>query len=293
VKIWQADNAIGNRDMARPSISMAHRSTDTFVECITLSDDGQVIALGHADGTIGLWHPTSGLCLDTLRGHSSFIYSVIFSSDSRLCASSSADYTIRVWDVHTRAIVSTLDIVNLQDVALYIMFSPNHSQLLSLHYSTSPSGDGFIKNNYIVLWEVATGERLALTQIGGDPTTLVFDVDGTSVIANVDNSAMKWKISPTTTSNHKSPDGDNENDHSSLPMVFVPIHDLHQPLSTDVPSHKRCYQKGSKWILDEQKRQVCWVLPDLRNAQGDCNGKMVSFGSCGGMFTIVDISGVR
>jgi hypothetical protein len=143
------------------------------------------------------------------------------------------------------------------------------------------------------LWEVATGERLALTQIEGDPTTLVFDGDGTSVIANFGNSAMTWKIFPATTSNHKSPDGDNENDHSSLPMVFVPIHDLHPPLSTDVPSHQPCYQQGSKWILDEQKRRICWVLPDLRSIFGGCNGKMVAFGSRSGMVTIVDVSGVR
>jgi len=282
VKIWQADNAIGNRDMARPSI-YAH------VYCVALSGDGLLIASGHKDGTARLWQATSGLCLDTFRGHSNEIHSVIFSPDSRLCASSSYDYTIRVWDVHTRAIISTL---NVQDSASSIVFSPNCSQLLFSQHSTSPSEDGYITNHYIVLWEAATGECLASTQIEGDPTTLVFDGDGTSVIANFGSSAMTWKIFPATKSNHKSPDGDNKNDHSLLPMVFVPIHDLHPPLSTDVSSHQHCYQRGSKWILDEQKRRVCWVLPDLRGLSNDSNGKMVAFGSHSGMVTIVDTSGV-
>jgi len=215
---------------------------------------------------------------------------VIFSPDSRLCASSSYDYTIRVWDGPTHAIISTL---NIQDSASSIVFSPNCSQLLFSQHSTSPSEDGYITNHYIVLWEVATGERLASTQIEGNPTVLVFDGNGTSVIANFDNSAMKWIISPATTSNHRSPDGDNENDHSSLPMVFVPIHDLHPPLSTNVPARQSCYQQGSKWILDERKRRVSWVLPDLRNLLNDSNGKTVAFGRYGGMVTIIDISGVR
>jgi len=146
------------------------------------------------------------------------------------------------------------------------------------------------------LWEVATGECLASTQTKRYPNKLVFDADGTSVIAKSDdNSAMEWRISPATTYNHTSPDGDNDNrdDHLSLPMVFVPIHDIHQPLSTDVPVHQRCYQWGDTWILDEKKRRICLVLPDLRRLRKDCNGTMVALGRDNGMVTIIDISGVH
>jgi hypothetical protein len=75
--------------------------------------------------------------------------------------------------------------------------------------------------------------------------------------------------------------------------VFVPMDDIHQPLSTDVSLHQGCYQEGSKWILDEKKGRICWVLPDLRGLRNDCNGKTVAFGRKSGMVTIIDISGVH
>jgi len=284
VKILQADNAIGNRDMAR-------RSTNSFVKCIALSGDGQLISSGHEDGTVRLWQATSGLCLDTFRGHVYTVHSVIFSPDSRLCASSSADRTIRVWDNHTHAMISTLD---AQYYSEGIRFSPNCSQLLSYRHLPVNFGDASSWTNHLDLWEIATGDHLASTQIEERPSQVTYAVDGTSVIAKFANSAMEWKISPAITSNRKSLDGDHENDHSMLPMVFVPIHGIHQPpSSTDLPAHQPCYQTESEWILDEQKRRICWLPSDLRSLLNDSNGKKIALVHSRQMVTIIDFSGVR
>jgi hypothetical protein len=144
------------------------------------------------------------------------------------------------------------------------------------------------------LWEIATGDHLASTQIEERPSQVTYAVDGTSVIAKFANSAMEWKISPAIISNRKSLDGDHENNHSMLPMVFVPIHDIHQPpSSTDVPAPKPYNQEEIEWILDEQKRRICWLPFDLRSLLNDSNGKKIALVHRNGMVMIIDFSGVR
>jgi len=266
---------------------MAHTSSDDHVICVAVSGDGQLIASGHWDATVRLWEATSGLCLNTFRGHSGWVGSVIFSPDSRLCASSSSsDHTIRVWDVHTRAMVSTL---NTQKSSHSISFSPNCSQLVSCDVFY----DKYLWTYHLNLFQVATGERLASTQIEERPKQVTYAVDGTSITAQFANSAMEWKISPAIISNHNSPHGGNENDRSSLPMVFVSMHDIRQPLSSDVPAHQPYYQMGSKWIVDEQKRRICWLPSAFRGLKNDSDGKKIALGRSSGTVTFIDFSGVR
>ena len=65
------------------------------------------------------------------------------------------------------------------------------------------------------------------------------------------------------------------------------LHDI-QP---SVSSHL-CYRLGSEWVIDERKRRVLWVPPDLRHTSDSYEKKAV-LGSDSGRLVFVDISYVQ
>jgi WD40 repeat protein len=276
IKIWHTDIMSQNHDIA------GHSTNSVF--CVAFSGDGRFIASGSEDTTVRLWDPNSGLCLHTFRGHSGWVERVTFSPDSRFCASASDDNTTRIWDVYARAPISVLDIASDD-----IIFSPDSSRFLSvrrLHsadYSTVPT--------HVILCEVEAGKSLAEMKVVDGSASFVFDIDGT--IRNVsvkDGSLRRWRISPAPSPNHGSSIDDNENVHSSLPMVFVPVHDEQQQSTTSVfpaitpPQYKSSFGEG--WIKDKEGRWVLWIPPDLRG-RSDCYEKKVVIGSEIGKVTIV------
>ncbi|KAF2477737.1 NWD1 protein, partial [Lindgomyces ingoldianus] len=56
------------------------------------------LASASSDHTIKVWDASSGECLQTLEGHSSWVKSMVFSHDSAWLASASHNYTVKVWD---------------------------------------------------------------------------------------------------------------------------------------------------------------------------------------------------
>jgi WD40 repeat protein len=62
------------------------------------SPDAQILAIGHTDGTIGLWSLAEGKKKRTLRGHSALVLSLRFTPDGKTLVSSSHDGTIRLWN---------------------------------------------------------------------------------------------------------------------------------------------------------------------------------------------------
>jgi hypothetical protein len=111
---------------------------------------------------------------------------------------------------------------------------------------------------------------------------ITFGVDGTSIILENNKKMMRWSISPNqSTSDH------GEDDHSSLPMKFVPFPEAQQ----SIPTCFRHYPCQREWIVDEQKRRVLWVPPDMRH-KSDSYGKKVVLGSVSGRVPIVDITDI-
>ena len=67
------------------------------VKSVVFSADGEYLASGSEDKTIGVWRVSSGKRIKTLTGHSSYVFSVVFSADGEYLASGSGDKTIGVW----------------------------------------------------------------------------------------------------------------------------------------------------------------------------------------------------
>jgi hypothetical protein len=147
---------------------------------------------------------------------------------------------------------------------------------------------------HIILSDVE-GKSLAEMRVADEFISFVFDLDGTILHVQKDHRSLgRWRISPAPSPDHESSIDDNKNDHSSLPMVFVPIHDETQQQSTPSispaiaqPQYK--FSWGGGWIKDKQERQVLWIPPDLRGPS-DCYDKKVVIGSDTGNVTIVHFS---
>ena len=68
----------------------------------------QKIISGSVDRTIKIWDANTGICLQTLKGHSDGVTSVAFSPDGTRIISGSYDKTIKIWDANTGQCLETL-----------------------------------------------------------------------------------------------------------------------------------------------------------------------------------------
>ena len=75
---------------------------------MAFSPNGQYLASGSRDCTIGVWRVESGELIKSLVGHSSVVRSVVFSMDGEYLASGSRDRTIGVWKVESGELVKIL-----------------------------------------------------------------------------------------------------------------------------------------------------------------------------------------
>ena len=75
---------------------------------VVFSPNGEYLASGSRDNTIGVWRVSSGERIKTLTGHCNWVSSVVFSPNGEYLASGSYDYTIGVWRVSSGERIKTL-----------------------------------------------------------------------------------------------------------------------------------------------------------------------------------------
>lgn len=65
------------------------------------------MATGSFDQTIKLWRPKSGICVETLKGHSAEVMCLSFGQNNKL-ASGSMDSTCNIYDIEKFNILHTI-----------------------------------------------------------------------------------------------------------------------------------------------------------------------------------------
>jgi len=122
-----------------------------WVQTVTFSTDGTMIASGSADATICVWDAVSGVEVLEIRGHDGGISSVVFSPDGHRIVSGSWDRTVRVWDMGTGAQVFS-ELSRHSTGVTSIFFSPDASHIISLSKYGS------------LCWDTLTGLRTYSTE---------------------------------------------------------------------------------------------------------------------------------
>jgi WD40 repeat protein/serine/threonine protein kinase len=123
IKFWDSTTMV--------LLGEVHANQGRRVLCVAYSPDGQTLASGGADGSIGLWSITdrSAIRLQTLRGHTQYIRALAYSQDGTRLASGSVDRTVRLWDAHSGDALTT---INPRNAGIrWVAFSADGSQLMT------------------------------------------------------------------------------------------------------------------------------------------------------------------
>lgn len=152
---------------------------------LAFSPKGNLLAAGCENCEIRLWDVDQRKEVGRLVGHTDQIRDVTFSPDGSWIASASdnCDRSILIWDVTTQTAVRTLRGHVHGTYAL--AFHPDG------HLLASGATDGTIR-----LWDVATGQEVAVLKIGSNAYGVAFTPDGSRVVgACADNAIRFWDTS--------------------------------------------------------------------------------------------------
>ena len=86
----------------RGHLRYRRKTGDKVISSLALSPDGQRLAVGYRDGTLGLWQVHGAKRLATWGHHDEYTTSLSFSPDGTILASGgNEDATIKLWDVNS------------------------------------------------------------------------------------------------------------------------------------------------------------------------------------------------
>src|SRR5216683_2125690 len=160
--------------------------SETFsaIYSVAFSPDGQFLAVGSANGEVGVWQVARWKQIMTLSGHLGWVWSVTFSPDGARLASGSQDGTVKLWEVSTGQCLTTLQ--SYTGRVWSVAFSPDGARL------ASSSEDGTVK-----LWQVNTGQCLATLQgHTGRVWSVAFSPDGARLASGSDDGTVRlWEVS--------------------------------------------------------------------------------------------------
>jgi WD40 repeat protein len=154
-----------------------------YVNSISFSPDGKLLASGSRDTTIKIWEVGSWKLIKTLEGHSYEVYSVSFSPDGKLLASGSRDTTIKIWEVGSWKLIKTLE--GHSDHVYSVSFSPDGKFLASGGRDTT-----------IKIWEVGSW-KLIKTLVGHSNSILsvLFSPNGNFLASSSWDKTIKiWEV---------------------------------------------------------------------------------------------------
>jgi WD40 repeat protein len=153
------------------------------------SQDGKILAVVIADGTVTLWSAENGSLLKILKGHSKGVLGISFSPDGKILASASADRTVKLWTIESGIELKTL--TGHSKKVWSVGFSLDGNIL------ASASADGTVK-----LWNVhnnGTEELKPLWKQSGEVTGVSFSPDSkTLAISSGSGTVNLWNVNNST-----------------------------------------------------------------------------------------------
>jgi serine/threonine protein kinase len=148
---------------------------------VAFSLDGQTLASGLNDNTIGLWRVSDGTLLRKLKGHEGWIESVAFSPDGQTLASGSDDCTIRLWRLSGVILICTL--IGHTFEVNSVAFSPDGQTLAS--------GS---RDDTICIWRVSDGALLhTLKGHTYGVRSIAFSPDGQMLASGLNNHTIRLR----------------------------------------------------------------------------------------------------
>ncbi len=169
-----------------------------FVETLTFSSDGGLLASGDRTGAIYVWDTESGHRKKTLKGHQVSVKALAFSPDNSTLASANHQ-SLRLWNVNTSTLRT--DLIKYEDLGqaetIALAFSPDGEMLASVGRSK------------ILLWDVDAhrllpelarrGTRVKIITFSPDSATLLIGCsDGTIEMWNTRTYTLTSTIKPHT-----------------------------------------------------------------------------------------------
>ncbi len=154
---------------------------------VAFSPDGHTLAAGSWDDNsiVRLWNVPTGQLIATFTGHTHGTYSVTFSPDGAMLASGGGDLAVRLWDVATGQLKTTL--IEHSGYINSVTFSPDGSIL---------AGG---TDDKVWLWDVTTGQSLAILEHKEWVRNVAFSPDGTTLASTNWGNDSTVKLWDTTT----------------------------------------------------------------------------------------------
>ena len=123
--------------------------SEDFIDTLSFSHDGTLIAGAGSDGLVKLWAVLTGQLINTFS-HKARVNSIAFSPTENIFASGSGDTTVKLWNAITGTEISTIE--NLGRISV-VAFSPDGK---TLAWNDATASDT------IKLWDVATQSLIAI-----------------------------------------------------------------------------------------------------------------------------------
>jgi hypothetical protein len=147
------------------------RGHDDVVFSVAFTPDGNRLATGSFDHTVGLWDVASHQKLKTYTGHSDFVYAVAFGPDGKKLASAGKDRIVRLVEIDTGKSLFTFS--GMENDIMALAFSPDGKRVVSSGFETA-----------LYWWNTETGEQVKA--MGGHSVAvheIAFSKDGKRVIS--------------------------------------------------------------------------------------------------------------